>query len=146
MIKKLKLFLITLVSAGTFLVPVAATATVMAVGDPESPTSNTQEGLCEGINLNTSSDDCVENDPDSENKINQVLKLVVNIFSLVVGVVAVIMIVVGGLKYITSGGDSSNVTGAKNTILYAVIGLVVVALAQFIVRYVLSKVTATPDV
>jgi hypothetical protein len=43
------------------------------------------------------------------------------------------------LKYITSGGDSGNITGAKNTILYAIIGLVVVALAQIVVRFVLAK-------
>jgi hypothetical protein len=51
------------------------------------------------------------------------------------------MIIVGGLKYITSGGDSGNVSGAKNTILYAIVGLVVVALAQIIVRFVLTRVT-----
>jgi hypothetical protein len=45
----------------------------------------------------------------------------------------------GGFKYITSGGDSGNVTAAKNTIMYALIGLVVVALAQLIVRFVLGK-------
>lgn len=72
-------------------------------------------------------------------KVNEVLTLVINIFSLIVGVVAVIMIIIGGLKYITSGGDSGNVTGAKNTIMYAVIGLIVVALAQFLVRFVLEK-------
>jgi hypothetical protein len=49
------------------------------------------------------------------------------------------MIIVGGVKYITSQGESSNITAAKNTILYAVIGLVVVALAQIIVRFVLER-------
>jgi uncharacterized membrane protein YuzA (DUF378 family) len=67
----------------------------------------------------------------------------VNIFSLIVGIVAVIMIIVGGLKYITSGGDSNNVSSAKSTIIYAIIGLVVVALAQFIVQFVLNKVTSS---
>lgn len=56
------------------------------------------------------------------------------------GVVSVIMIIIGGLKYITSAGDSGNVSGAKNTILYAIIGLVIVALSQIIVRFVLAKV------
>ena len=51
------------------------------------------------------------------------------------------MIIVGGFKYITSGGNDGNVSTAKNTILYAVIGLVIVALAQIIVRYVLGKAT-----
>ena len=49
------------------------------------------------------------------------------------------MIMVGGLKYMTSQGDSANVASAKNTILYAVIGLVVVALAQVIVKFVLDR-------
>jgi hypothetical protein len=51
------------------------------------------------------------------------------------------MIIWGGLRYITSGGDSAKITSAKNTIIYALIGLVVVALAQFIVKFVLAKVT-----
>lgn len=85
-------------------------------------------------------------DPDSANtdaseSVNRIIRLTINIFSLIVGVISVIMIIIGGLKYITSGGDSGNVSGAKNTILYAVIGLVVVALAQVIVRFVLEKTT-----
>jgi hypothetical protein len=58
-----------------------------------------------------------------------------------VGIVAVIMIIVGGLRYITSGGNDASVTSAKNTILYAIIGLVIVALAQVLVRFTLSKLT-----
>jgi len=60
---------------------------------------------------------------------------------LIVAVIAVIMIIIGGVRYITSGGDSGNVTNAKNTILYAIIGLVVVALAQILVKFVLNKVS-----
>ena len=74
------------------------------------------------------------------NRIEDIVKLIINIFSWIVGIIAVIMIIVGGLKYITSGGDSGNVGSAKNTILYAVVGLIVVALSQFIVRFVLEKV------
>jgi hypothetical protein len=55
------------------------------------------------------------------------------------------MILIGGFRYITSGGDSGNVSGAKNTILYAIVGLVIVALAQFIVRFVLSQSTGLED-
>lgn len=81
---------------------------------------------------------------DSVGKINNIITTIVNIFSLIVGIVAVIMIIFGGFKYITSGGDSGNITSAKNTIVYAVIGLVVVALAQFVVQFVLNKATAAP--
>lgn len=73
--------------------------------------------------------------------INDIITNIVNIFSVIVGVVSVIMIIYGGFRYVTSGGDSGNVTSAKNTIIYAVVGLVVVALAQFIVQFVLQKVT-----
>lgn len=72
-------------------------------------------------------------------RINEIITQVINIFSIVVGIVAVIMIIVGGFKYITSGGDSGNISSAKNTIIYAVIGLVIVALAQFLVQFVLDK-------
>lgn len=75
-------------------------------------------------------------------KVNQLITDAVNIFSAIVGIISVIMIIFGGFKYITSGGDSNNVSAAKNTIIYAVIGLVVVAMAQFIVQFVLNKVTS----
>jgi hypothetical protein len=52
--------------------------------------------------------------------------------------VAVIMIIYGGFRYITSGGDSNRVGSAKNTLIYAIIGLIIVALAQLIVHFVLS--------
>lgn len=65
---------------------------------------------------------------------------VINVFSFIVGVISVIMIIIGGLKYITSTGDSNKTESAKNTILYAVIGLAVVALAQVIVLFVLNRV------
>jgi hypothetical protein len=77
---------------------------------------------------------------DAQDEVNNTLRLAINILTLIVGVISVIMIIVGGLKYITSGGDSSNVQGAKNTIMYAIIGLVVVALAQIIVNFVLGNV------
>lgn len=97
-----------------------------------------QGSLCEGANLEVGSTaGCT--DQNSQAKVNTTITWVINVFSIIVGVVAVIMIIVGGLKYITSNGDSNNVTSAKNTILYAIIGLVVVALAQFVVRFVLSK-------
>jgi hypothetical protein len=65
---------------------------------------------------------------------------VVNILSSLVGVLAVIMIIIAGFRYVTSGGNNEAVGKAKNTILYAVIGLVVVASAQLIVRFVLKSV------
>lgn len=106
-----------------------------------------EDSLKCGAELNvdavTSGDTVCELEEGGGEKLNEIVKLVINIFSVVVAVVAIIMIIIGGLKYIMSGGDSGNITGAKNTILYAIIGLVIVALAQFIVRFVLDKVSSS---
>lgn len=63
----------------------------------------------------------------------------VNTLLFIVGVAAVIMIIVGGLRYILSGGDPKNTTAAKDTILYASIGVVVALLAYAIVNFVLIQ-------
>lgn len=77
----------------------------------------------------------------SNTTLNKVVANGVNILSAVIGIVAVIMIMVGGFRYITAGGDSSKIGAAKNTLIYAIVGLVIVALAQSIVRYVLHAAT-----
>lgn len=116
------------------------TAALVLVPAVVSAAPNVNDGLCQGANLQVA-DGCSVADAEAAgtSAVNDIITLVINIFSIVVGVVSVIMIIVGGLKYVTSGGDSGNVTGAKNTILYAIIGLVVVALAQLIVKFVLGK-------
>lgn len=111
----------------------------LLVAAPVDAQNQIQNGLCAGTELGTGSAGCTPDGGAATSKVNQIIKLVINIFSIIVGVVAVIMIIVGGLKYITSGGDSNNVTSAKNTILYAIIGLIIVALAQVIVRFVLGN-------
>ena len=70
---------------------------------------------------------------------DSLMKRVINIFSVVVGSVSVIMIIIGGFRYIISGGDSAGVTSAKNTILYAIVGLVIVLFSQAIIRFVLTN-------
>ncbi len=90
-----------------------------------------QEGVC-----SVDREGC-KTDPNTS--VSSIITTVINLLSLLVGVAAVIMIIVGGFKYIVSSGDASNVTGAKNTILYAIVGLVIVALAQVIVRFVIAK-------
>ena len=76
-------------------------------------------------------------------KVNSIITTIVRVFSAIVGVISIIMIIVGGFQYITSGGDSNKITNAKNTIVYALIGLVFVALAQFLVQFVLNKVAGS---
>ena len=66
-------------------------------------------------------------------------KDITNIILFIMGAVAVIMIIIGGFRYVTAGGDSGSVTAAKNTILYAVIGLIVALLAYAIVNFVVDS-------
>ncbi len=73
------------------------------------------------------------------NSANGLIQDVISTLIFVVGIIAVIMIIVGGIKYVTSNGDSSKVTSAKNTVLYSVIGLVVAILAFAIVNFVVAE-------
>jgi len=132
-VKKLKNNIMSLMMSFSLAAPALVPA--VAVAQPDI-----KEGLCEGANLQVGATDCNEDNP--EDTVNNIITTVINIFSLLVGVVAVIMIIIGGIKYITSGGDSNNISAAKTTIIYAIIGLVIVALAQVIVRFVLTRVQA----
>jgi hypothetical protein len=67
---------------------------------------------------------------------------VVNLLLFLIGAIAVIMIIIGGLRYVLSGGNAANVTAAKNTILYAIVGIIVAILAYAIVNFVINSFTA----
>ncbi len=96
---------------------------------------------CKGTGGTYAGDTCNDDTGGAtEDKVANISADVVNIFSFVVGVVAVIMIIIGGFKYVVSSGDANNISSAKNTILYAIVGLVIVAFAQIIVRYVLNRI------
>ena len=74
-----------------------------------------------------------------------VFKQVTNTILYIVGIIAVIMLIIGGIRYVISGGDSKKVTDAKNTVLYAIIGLVVAFLAFAIVNFVISALPSSAD-
>ncbi len=57
-----------------------------------------------------------------------------------VGIISVVMLIYGGLRYVVSGGDSKKVTDAKNTIMYAIIGLIIAILSFAIVNFVINAV------
>lgn len=64
---------------------------------------------------------------------------VLNAVFVIAGMIAVIFIVVGGIQYSGSGGDPQKVTGAKNTLMYSIIGLIVVAFSLLIVNFVVGQ-------
>lgn len=77
--------------------------------------------------------------PDNVTEDDGLIKKVVNLLLWAIGIISVIMIIIGGIRYATSNGDSNQVTAAKNTIMYAVIGLVIAIFAYAIVNFVLFQ-------
>lgn len=103
--------------------------------------------------LATAVDDACKQQPDSafcktykpqagiENPVTKTIGKVVTLFAIIGGVVAVIWIMYGGFKFITSDGDSGRIEEARKTILYGVVGLVVLIFAQALVTLILKAVT-----
>ena len=72
--------------------------------------------------------------------------VVVNIITVIIsilGIVAVVVLIIGGIGYMTSSGDSAKVKRARDTILYAIIGLVICALAFGIVNFAVSIINGS---
>ena len=71
-----------------------------------------------------------------------IFNTITSVLLFAIGAISVIMIIIGGLRYIISGGNSATVTAAKNTILYAIVGLIVALLAYAVVNFVLTSFSA----
>jgi len=139
MIQKIKNYL--LIASTALMVAVPALAPVAVSADCTHIGSQVAAGAGSVANENGGAISCT--DPGTAtNGISSLAAHLVNIFSIIVGIVAVIMIIYGGFRYITSGGDSGSVGNAKNTLIYAIVGLIIVALAQVIVRFVLSSTSS----
>jgi len=148
MIQKIKNLMLVAIMPLAIAAPVALVASSPAVYAADNcintsggNNNNTiSKGIDSGINAATSGNCNTQLTESSD--FQTIAAKIVNILSIVVGVVAVIMIIYGGFRYITSGGESGSVSGAKNTLIYAIVGLVIVALAQFIVHFVLDNISA----
>ncbi len=136
MIKSLKYKLFTLATGIALLLPLGFSSLAYAQGFDQQNAFKSQG--CSGTQAGGTTT-CA----NAGTSLNTLIKNILNVLSYVVGVVAVIMIIIAGFRYIVSGGESGGVTGAKNAILFAIVGIVIVAIAQIIVQFVLTKSTAT---
>jgi len=82
----------------------------------------------------------------SSNTLQQYITIVINVLLGLIGVVAVIMLIIGGFRYVLSQGDEKATKGAKDTILFAIIGIVVAILAFAIVNFVIGAIGGTSSV
>ncbi len=72
-----------------------------------------------------------------------VFKRITSILLFLVGAIAVIMLIIGGIRYVVSGGDQSQVTAAKNTILYAIVGIIVAFLSYAAIDFITKSLLTT---
>lgn len=117
---------------------IIASLLLLAVPMSASAQADIFDDACRGVTDSTVCSQDQNNNPISGD--NGILISAMRILSFVVGVASVIMLIVGGIKYITSSGDANSITSAKNTILYALIGLVVFIFSQAIVIFVINRI------
>ncbi len=118
--------------------------------------SDIEKGSCEGVSIiDTDKNGDISDtefttaktsgkcSDESSASFSTIITNVINILSILVGAVSVIMLIVGGFRYIISNGDSNSTKGAKDTIMYALIGLIIVLFAQVIVRFVWTNASGS---
>ena len=128
--------------AGLLCVPMLALAVSAAAPMTASAAPDTTDVPCSTSDLNASTGaDCAKgkNTPNSLFGTDSVFGTITDVALYVIGAVSVLMLIYGGLRYTISGGDTKNVTDAKNTILYAVVGIIVSIMAYAIVHFVIGK-------
>lgn len=133
MVAKFKKYLTVLIISLAAFLPVL----IPTSGSLVYASSSQLTDLCTGItstSTGTSSGSCGSSSPSTT--LGTLAHTIVNTFTYVVGVISIIMLIVAAFKYVTSGGESSKVSSAKNTLIYALVGIVVVVAAQVIVSFV----------
>lgn len=127
--KKLKLLLMSFTVA---LLAALMPATLVLAAPTDS-----SNAVCEGVSF-TNGGTC--DTAAAASTIPKVVNLAIRILQMIVGIISVFTLITAGLGYITSGGDSAKTKTAKDRIMYSAIGLMVVVLAEVIVRFVLNRV------
>jgi glucan phosphoethanolaminetransferase (alkaline phosphatase superfamily) len=108
-------------------------AVAIGVGMVAAPVGAVE--VFEGCDQNPGAAVCQSRDDDAADMI----KTAINAALMVLGMIAVLMIVIGGIRYTTSNGESAKVKSAKDTVMYSVIGLVVAILSYTIVNFVIGR-------
>jgi hypothetical protein len=135
---------INMILAGILAVPVlafgvntmlSATVSAQAASTPSCPAGMTM----------TSGAKCAQGTGQNDNLFGTggVFSLITNTALFIIGAVSVLVLIYGGILYTISGGDGTKVTTAKNTILYAVVGIIVAVLAYAIVNFVIAGLAGT---
>lgn len=115
-----------------FVLTLAISFSVLPATAHAEISNESKEAACQGIG------GC---DPNAKKSVTSLLSTVIKLISWIVGILSVIMVIVGGMKFVLSNGDANATKSARMTIIYALVGLVIAALAQVLVNFVLNKAT-----
>ncbi len=103
---------------------------------------NVLYNVCSNINKTHTSSVCVDSSTAStkNNPIISEIKIAINILSFIIGIIAVLVIIVSGLRMVLGGSDPQTVNSSRDAIIYALIGIIVVVVSQALVVFVLNKI------
>ena len=116
-----------------------ASVSALDCASPQTAQEAEQCGACHASGVSDAN--CGNAPTQSTDTINNTIRNIINITTVIAGIIAVIMLIVGGVRYVTSSGNDQAVASAKKTILYAIIGLIIVAIAQVVAKFTLHQVT-----
>ena len=133
---------ITLLAAPLLIVLGLGFATLTPVtvqaDDPPPPPPPPKSHIQDGLKAAGGSDADV--DTSDKGTFRSTLQKIINILLFIIGIIAVIVIVVSGIQYATSGGNADQASRAKNGIIFAVVGIIVAVMAYAIVGFVIGNI------
>jgi len=115
------------------LTPILLAATLVFAATLFVPTDTFASSIMDGVNAARG-----EGQPADLFGSTGIVTTITNVLLFIIGALSVIMLIIGGLRYVVSGGNSTQVTAAKNTILYAIVGLVIAFLAFAAINFVIN--------
>jgi len=136
--KLIKQILLLAVLGMIFLVPIGAHAF-----DINNPTKNNAGGTSTSICSGASTAYCSDTANGGQNDIygpNGLITSAIDIVSIIAGVTAIVVLMIGGFRFVVSGGDSNSVSGARSMILYSLVGLAIIGAAQAIMRFIIGSI------
>jgi Type IV secretion system pilin len=112
-----------------------AFAPLLGTGLAAAASATSAKGeVCQG--LGEASGNCTAG---QNSELNTAMTNALNVLSVIAGFTAIVMIIISGIRFMTAAGDPSGIASARTSLIYALVGLVVVAMAQFIVHFVLGR-------
>lgn len=130
----MKFFKLVLISLSFLGLTILNSSNLLAANVFSSCSSNSKlssTNICKSISNNNS----------TGNPINNIIDSILGVITYIAGILAVILILVSGYRFVTSGGNPNAITQARQTLMYALIGIIVVAVSQSLILFIFSKVT-----